>query len=307
MRLVFAGSSDFALPALEALLRSEHEVAAVFSPPPRRQGRGLALTAGPVLARAQTLGLPWSVEAPEPERWAALGAVDVAALVVVAYGHKISTRARSAPLYGALNIHPSLLPRWRGAAPVQHALLAGDQHTGVSIMALDSGWDSGPILAQESVPVPEGATTSSLSATLAALGAQMLLQVLAALPAGLEGREQDSQHASMAPRLTREGGRLDWNASAASLVRKVRACQPQPCAWFMLAGEVIKVHEARCCEAALPPGVLDSAAGQMGCGEGAVELIRLQRPGRKVMEGKMCLRGLSGLQARTACDGFSSE
>lgn len=285
------GSPDFAVPALRALHAAGHEIAAVYCQPPRPAGRGQAVRACPVHRAAEQLRLPVRTPArvrgdeAEHHRFRAL---DLDAAVVAAYGLILPPPMLDAPRRGCLNIHASLLPRWRGAAPIQAAVLAGDAETGITIMQMDAGLDTGPMLLKAAVPIGPDTTAAALHDTLAELGASMVIRALAEPPVPVP---QPGEGASYAPKLTRDDGRLDWTAPAVVLGRRVRALNPWPGAWTTLAGEVLKVLAADPAEGAGPPGVVLDDALLVACGEGALRLRRVQRPGRGVMETAALLRG----------------
>ncbi len=290
------GTPEFAVPSLEALIDAGHRVPCVYCQPPRRAGRGQRVRPSPVQRVAEARGLefhtPPSLKA--PAEWDRFAALDLDAAVVAAYGLILPRRMLEAPRLGCLNLHASLLPRWRGAAPVQHAILAGDRETGVSIMVMDPGLDTGPVLKRERLPIAADATAESLQAELARLGARTLVAALDGLAAGrLKATPQDPAGACQAPRLDRADGRLDWSRPAAELERRVRAFAPWPGAWFAHGGKPIKVLAEEPASGAGAPGqVLDDRLS-VACGEGALRLTRVQRAGRAPMDADRLLRGYS--------------
>ena len=292
MRLAFMGSPDFGVPALRALHGAGHEVVAVYTQPPRPAGRGQLVARCPVQVAAETWGLPVYHPASlkrDPAAQAAFAALDLDAAVVAAYGLILPQAMLDAPRLGCLNIHASLLPRWRGAAPIQAALLAGDAQSGVTIMQMDAGLDTGDMLLRETVPIGERATASWLHDALAAIGATLLLRALAERP---RPSPQLAEGASYAPKLTRADGALDWSRPAEELDRQVRALNPWPGTWCPWGAEVLKVLEA---EPATwrtkgPPGTVLRGL-EVACGEGALRLLRVQRPGRSPMAADAFLRG----------------
>jgi len=295
LRLAFMGSPAFAVPTLRALHAAGHEVAAVYSQPPRPAGRGRAVTPCPVHEAALSLGLP--VRTPARLRHgaaehAAFAALDLDAAVVAAYGLILPPAMLAAPRRGCLNIHASLLPRWRGAAPIQAAVLAGDAETGVTVMQMDAGLDTGAMLLKGRVPIGPRTTAADLHDALAALGADLALQALRDPPAPAP---QPAEGATYAPKLTRDSGRLDWTQTAAQLDRQVRAFTPWPGAWTALDTETLKVLRAEPAPApapsAGPPGTVLDGGLLVACGEGALRLLRVQRPGRAPMEADALLRG----------------
>jgi methionyl-tRNA formyltransferase len=291
MRLAFLGSPDFAVPALRALAAAGHEIAAVYCQPPRPVGRGRRETPCPVHRAALALGLPVRTPARlrhEAAEHAAFAALDLDAAVVAAYGLILPRPMLEAPRRGCLNIHASLLPRWRGAAPIQAAILAGDAKTGITIMRMEEGLDTGPILLQEAVPIGPETTFLALQDTLAGIGARLILRALAENP---EPVPQPEAGVTYAPKLGKQDGRLDWSRDAALLERQVRALNPWPGTFFLHGGEQIRVLAARVEAAAGAPGeVLDDAAC-IACGSGALRLLRLQRPGRAPLPADAFLRG----------------
>ena len=295
MRLIFMGTPDFAVPALHALHAAGHEIAAVYSQPPRPAGRGKALRASPVQQAAEALGLPVRHPAKlrkNEEEWAAFAALKADAAVVAAYGLILPQVMLDAPRLGCLNIHASLLPRWRGASPIQSSILAGDTESGVTIMQMEAGLDTGPMLLREAVPITAETTATSLHDTLSAIGGQLAVRVLAEQPAPTP---QPEEGVTYAPLLTREDGRLDWTQSAAALDLRIRALTPWPGTFTVQAdGIVLKIGGATPLpdrkHTAHPGTALDDAL-TIACGEGALRLTRLQKPGRGMMEAEAFLRG----------------
>jgi len=292
LRIVFAGTPDFAVPALAALADSGHEIAAVLTQPDRPQGRGLKSAASAVkelaLQRALPLLQPPSLKSPDIA--ARLAAIGADAMVVVAYGLLLPPQILALPRLGCLNIHASLLPRWRGAAPVERSLLAGDEITGVTIMLMDAGLDTGPILLQRSLAVSAEATAGSLRESLARQGADALLEVLDGLAAGtVTPRPQPTDGVSYAPKIHKSEALIDWTGSAQAIEQRVRAFNPWPIAEARLHGEQLRIFRARL--APLPadapanatPGTVVAVHADaliVACGRGALALLELQRPGR---------------------------
>ena len=295
LRLVFMGTPDFAVPCLAALVDGGHEVVSVYSQPPRAAGRGMKARPSPVQAFAEGHGL--AVRAPatlkggdEPTAFAAL---DVDAAVVVAYGLILPPPVLAAPRLGCINVHASVLPRWRGAAPIQRAILAGDTETGISVMLMDEGLDSGPVLATRTTSIGPESTGGALHDRLAALGAAAIGPVLADLNAGrVTPLPQPADGITYADKLTPADGRLDWSRPAADLERMVRALDPWPGAWFDHAGTRLKVIAAHLADGAdgNPGTVLDDGL-TVACGAGALAIERLQRPGKGPMQAAAFLRG----------------
>ena len=285
------GSPAFALPALRAL-HAAHEVVAVYSQPPRPAGRGHALTPCPVHAEALKLGL--EVRTPprlrrEADEQAAFADLGVEACVVAAYGLILPQAMLDAPARGCLNIHASLLPRWRGAGPIQAAVLAGDAESGVTIMQMEAGLDTGPMLLRGTVPIGPDTTAATLHDALAELGARLVLHALADAPAP---QPQPEDGVTYAPKLTKSYGRLDWTRPAAELDRRVRGLVPWPGAYAELAGETLKILQARPEPGAGAPGTALDDRLLIACGDGALRLLRIQRPGRAPMDAAALLRGL---------------
>jgi methionyl-tRNA formyltransferase len=291
MRVIFMGSPDFAVPALYALIAASHEVAAIYCQPPRPAGRGKAVQPTPVQRAGELLGIP--VHAPaslkgpeEQEEFAALGA-DVA--VVAAYGLILPPPILAAPRLGCLNVHASLLPRWRGAAPVQRAILAGDAITGVTIMQMEAGLDTGPMLAAQEVAM-DGKTAGQLTGELGLIGAQLMVQVLSSF-ASYPHVPQPEEGVTYAAKVRKEEARIDWSRPAMEIERQVRAFAPSPGAWFEAAGERIKLLEAEIGDGGGKPGEVLDEALTIATGGGAVHAKRVQRAGRGPMTPQELLRG----------------
>ncbi len=293
MRLVFMGTPDFALPALAALIAAGHEILAVYTQPPRPAGRGKAPRASPVQAYAEAAGI--AVRCPKTLRdadaQAAFAALDADAAVVVAYGLILPAPVLEAPRHGCLNVHASLLPRWRGAAPIQRAILAGDTETGVTVMRLDEGLDTGPLLLSRSLAIGDD-DAGALHDRLAALGGEAIVTALAAI-AGSSAveTEQAAEGVTYAAKLGPEDEPLDWSGPALALSRQIRALAPRPGAHFLLAGERWKALAAELAEGSGAPGEVLDERLCVACGEGALRLLRVQRPGRKAMAAGEALRG----------------
>ncbi|NKB48852.1 MAG: methionyl-tRNA formyltransferase [Alphaproteobacteria bacterium] len=294
MRLAFFGTPDFAVPALQALAAAGHEVVCAYSQPPRGAGRGEKKRRSPVHDAAEQLGIavrtPQSLK--DAQAQADFAALDLDAAVVVAYGLILPKPILDAPRRGCINIHASLLPRWRGAAPIQRAILAGDHETGVTIMAMDEGLDTGPELLRDAVPIDPSTTGESLHDQLSALGARLIVEALAGLAADrITPVPQTEDGATYAAKLTREEGRLDWDRPAAELERQVRAFSPWPGAWFMHGEARLKVLSAEMAsESGAPGSVLDDQL-TVACGDGALRLTQVQREGRAPVAAAALLRG----------------
>lgn len=298
LRLVFMGTPDFAVPSLQALVAAGHEIAAVYTQPPRPAGRGRQLHFSPVHKAAEAVGIavrtPVSLrKPPEQVEFASFGA-DLA--VVAAYGLILPQAILDAPRFGCLNVHGSLLPRWRGAAPMQRALLAGDSETGITIMQMDAGLDTGAMLLKGTIPITAATTASVLHDAMAGLGAKLIVDAVAGVAEGrLTPQPQPAEGVTYAAKLTREDGRLDWTADAAYVERQIRALTPWPGCWFDAGAERIKVLAAEpVCEtpAAAPGTVIDDRL-TIVCSGGAVRLTKVQRPGKAPVDGAAFLRGFA--------------
>ena len=295
LRLAFMGSPDFAVPALDALVAAGHEVAAVYAQPPRRAGRGKKDRPTPVQARAEALGLsvrmPVSLRDAEAQaEFAALG-LDVA--VVAAYGLILPRPILDAPRRGCINIHPSLLPRWRGAAPIQRAVMAGDALTGICIMRMEEGLDTGPVLLRETTPIGPHETAAELQHRLAIRSGEMLVEALAALADGTATETAQAEEGVVyAPKIDKAEARIDWTRPAAELDPHIRGLSPVPGAWFETQGERVKILLAEPVAGDGPAGTV-LGEGVVACGTGALRLLRLQRAGRPAVEASAFLRGFA--------------
>ena len=291
MRIIFMGTPDFAVPALQALHAAGHEIACVYTQPPRPAGRGKQLRASPVQVAAETLGVP--VRSPKSLKGAAeqaeFAALNAEVAVVAAYGLILPQAVLDAPTHGCLNIHASLLPRWRGAAPIHRAVMAGDAETGVTIMQMEAGLDTGPMLHKVTVPVGRK-TTGELTEELAALGAAAMVEVLADL-AAFPQEAQDDAAAIYAPKIDKAEAKIDWAESAEVIERKVRGLAPFPGAWFELGEERVKLLLAEVTEGGGAPGTILDDDFALACGAGAIRPFKLQRAGKPVLERSEFLRG----------------
>jgi methionyl-tRNA formyltransferase len=298
MNLVFMGTPDFSVPALDALVAAGHRVLAVYTQPPRPAGRGQKDQSSPVQRAAERHGIP--VRAPKTLRDAGaqqeFRALRADLAVVAAYGLILPKAILDAPLRGCLNIHASLLPRWRGAAPIQRAIEAGDAKTGITIMVMDEGLDTGPMLLKESMPIGPSDTAGTLHDTLAALGATLIVRALAGLESGaLVPVPQPAEGVTYARKIAKDEARLDWRAPAALLARRVRAFNPFPGAWFEAKGERIRVLSA-VVEAGMrsaAPGTVLDAHLAIACGESALRPTLLQRAGKAPLPADALLRGFA--------------
>lgn len=292
MKLVFMGTPEFSVPVLESLAAA-HEVVAVYTQPPRPAGRGKADRPTPVHQKALELGLPVRhparLKSPEDQaEFAAFGA-DVA--VVVAYGLILPQTVLDAPRLGCLNIHASLLPRWRGAAPIHRAIMAGDAETGICIMQMEAGLDTGPVLLREATAIGAEETTAELHDRLSAMGARLIVDALARLP-DLRAEPQPDDGVTYAAKIDKAEARVDFNRPAAEVDRQIRGLSPFPGAWVEIAGERVKLLRSRLARGHGAPGqVLDGFT--IACGSGAVEVLVAQREGKRPMPVAELLKGLS--------------
>jgi len=298
MRLVFAGTPAFAASALEALLDSDHQVALVLTQPDRPAGRGMKLVASEVKQLALRHGL--NVLQPATLRDAdvvkTLAGVNADAMIVAAYGLILPREVLGLFPYACINIHASLLPRWRGAAPIQHALLAGDSETGISIMQMEQGLDTGPVFMMERVRIEARDTALTLHDKLSAVGARMIVHALAEIESGhLQAEPQADEGATYAHKITREQARIDWQLPAVELDRAVRAFNPFPVAFACFDAQVVKIWNSEPLSA--PPAkpgeitAVSDAGIVVACGSGALRLTRLQRSGGKQLNAAEFLRG----------------
>ena len=289
LKVIFAGTPDFAAEALQALIDSRHEVIAVYTQPDRPAGRGRKLKPGPVKVLAQA----HNIEVRQPERLkdaedqAALAALGADIMVVVAYGLLLPKPVLEAPRLGCINIHASLLPRWRGAAPIQRAILAGDSESGVTIMQMDEGLDTGDMLVIRTTPISDTDTAQTLHDRLAAIGAEAMLETLEQLAAGTAAPEkQDDAAANYAKKLSKAEALVDWTQSAIEIDRLVRAFNPWPVAHTTLDGQSVRIWEARAetGQSEQAPGTLlycEARGLGVACGDGTLNITRLQLPGGK--------------------------
>ncbi|MCE9926241.1 methionyl-tRNA formyltransferase [Aeromonas media] len=291
LKLIFAGTPDFAARHLAALLSSDHEVVAVYTQPDKPAGRGQKLTASPVkeLALANDLPVYQPASLRNEEAQAELAALGADLMVVVAYGLILPKAVLDTPRLGCLNVHGSLLPRWRGAAPIQRAIWAGDAETGVTIMQMDVGLDTGAMIRKVSCPIAFDETSASLYDKLAELGPQALVDTINAIAAGDTAAEaQDDALANYAQKLSKEEARIDWSMEAIAIERCIRAFNPWPISWFEAAEQTIKVWQAEVIDSdhGQPAGTLLKADKQgidVATGKGVLRLLTLQPPGKKAM------------------------
>ncbi|MDP2494631.1 methionyl-tRNA formyltransferase [Shimia thalassica] len=292
MKVVFMGTPDFSVPVLDALIKAGHEIVAVYCQPPRPAGRGKKERPTPVHARALELGLevrhPVSLKSEdEQDSMRALGA-DVG--VVVAYGLILPQAILDAPKKGCLNIHASLLPRWRGAAPIHRAIMAGDAESGVCIMQMDAGLDTGPVLLEEKTPILAQDTTADLHDRLAGIGADAIVNALGQLD-DLTPVPQPELGVTYAHKIDKSEAKVDWTAPATEVDRKIRGLSPFPGAWCEIDGQRVKLLASRLAEGRGTAGEILDDALTVACGDGAVQLLRLQRAGKGAQDADVFLRG----------------
>ncbi|WP_116597979.1 methionyl-tRNA formyltransferase [Primorskyibacter marinus] len=292
MRIVFMGSPEFSVPALEALVSAGHEIVCVYCQPPRPAGRGKKDRPTPVQARAETMGLkirhPVSLKSEEAQ--AAFAALDADIAVVVAYGLILPQAVLDAPRLGCLNIHASLLPRWRGAAPIHRAIMAGDTETGVCIMQMEAGLDTGPVLLRRRTAIGDEETTGALHDRLSALGAAAVIETLDVLPS-LTPQAQPDEGVTYAPKIDKAEAAVDWTRTAADVSRQIRGLSPFPGAWTLAEGARIKLLGAALAPDNGPAGTALDDALTVACGTGAVRITRAQRAGKGAQDAETFLRG----------------
>lgn len=292
MKLVFMGSPDFSVPVLDALVEAGHEIVAVYCQPPRPAGRGKKERLTAVHARAQKLGLevrhPVSLKTEEAQKEFAAFAPEVA--VVVAYGLILPQEILSTPTYGCLNIHASLLPRWRGAAPIHRAIMAGDAETGVCIMQMDAGLDTGAVLLRQSTAIGAEETTAQLHDRLSALGAEAIINTLETL-SGLTAEPQPEAGITYAEKISKDEARVNWSHSAEKIDRQIRGLSPFPGAWCELNGVRLKLLASRLAVGSGDAGEVIRTPATIACGSGAVELLRLQKAGSQAQDVEEFTRG----------------
>jgi methionyl-tRNA formyltransferase len=293
MRLVFLGTPDFSVTVLKALIAAGHDIVCVYAQPPRPAGRGMGLRATPVQAYAERVGLPvrTPVSLKPEEEQQSFRDLKAEAAVVVAYGLLLPKAVLDAPAQGCFNVHASLLPRWRGAAPIQRAIMAGDQETGVTIMRMEEGLDTGPMMLKVPCPITDETTAGSLHDALAALGAKAMVEVLAApLHAG---EQQPAQGATYAHKIAKAEAHLDFNRPARDVLRKIHALSPFPGAWMMMNGARVKVLQCAISEARGEAGTFMDDHLTIACADASVSCIALQREGKGPMSAADFLRGFA--------------
>jgi methionyl-tRNA formyltransferase len=289
------GTPDFAVPTLAELIAQGHDIAAVYSQPPRPKGRGMALEPGPVhqFAQSAKLAVRTPLSLKDAEEQAAFAALELDAAIVVAYGLLLPKPILEAPMLGCFNLHGSLLPRWRGAAPVQRAVMAGDAETGVMVMRMDEGLDTGPVLMAERVRVGRK-TSGELSAELSRLGADLMVRALGALErGGIAPQPQPQESVTYAKKILKEEARIDWTKSAVEIDCHIRGLSPFPGAFTQANGERLKILYAEPVNGSGKPGTLLDDELTVACGEGALRLIKVQRAGKSVMSAAELLKGFA--------------
>ena len=296
LRLVFMGTPDIAVPTLAALIEAGHDIVCAYSQPPRPAGRGHRERPSPVqeFAERHQIDVRCPAGLKDPECQADFLALDADAAVVFAYGLILPAAILQGPRLGCFNVHASLLPRWRGAAPIQRAIMAGDQETGVTIMQMDEGLDTGAILSREATPILPTTTAGALHDELADIGARLIVDTLAGLVSGrVVAEPQPETGVTYAHKLTRDEGRLDWRCPAEELDRHIRALNPWPGTWFDCDGDRIRVLAAEpvAGDGGKPPGTVLDEAPTIACGSGRLRLVRLQRPGKAALPAGAFLRG----------------
>ena len=304
MRLAFMGTPEFAVPSLAELIASGHEIVAVYSQPPRPRGRGQKLTPSPVHAFAESMGLPvfTPLSMKSPEAVETFRSLDLDAACVVAYGQILKPEVLAAPRLGCFNLHGSLLPRWRGAAPIQRAIMAGDTQTGVQIMRMSEGLDEGPVLLGEVMDIRPDDTAASLSERMAHVGAGLWSRALAAIERGGATETPQAGEPTYARKITPAEARLDWSRPAAEVDARIRGLSPFPGAWFEAPSDQgpvrVKALLSALAEGSGAPGTVLDDALTVACGSGAVRLLRVQREGKAAQAPEEMLRGFP-LQAGT--------
>jgi methionyl-tRNA formyltransferase len=295
LRLAFMGTPDFAVPTLAELIAQGHDIAAVYTQPPRPKGRGLGTEPSPVakLALAHNLTVRDPVTLKSLEAQADFAALDLDAAIVVAYGLLLPKPILDAPRMGCFNLHGSLLPRWRGAAPIQRSIMAGDSETGVMVMRMEEGLDTGPVLMAERTPIGRK-TYGDLHDELSRLGADLMARTLGAMERGTVAEHpQPDQGATYAKKILKEEARIDWSKSAREIDCLIRGLSPTPGAWTELGGERIKILNAEPAPGTGTPGTTLDDALTIATGEGALKLLRIQRAGKSAMDVKDVLRGFA--------------
>ena len=292
MKLVFMGTPNFSVPALKALAQSNHQICAVYSQPPRPAGRGKKLRLSDVHKEALDLGLtvhnPTSFKSDKDRTIFRKLKADIA--IVVAYGLILPNQILSAPKFGCLNIHASLLPRWRGAAPIQRAIMEGDDETGVCIMKMEEGLDTGPVLSSRKIQIKENDNAKILSERLSLVGSKLIVEVLDAL-SEFKAYSQSAAGVTYARKIEKSETKIDWSLPAKTINRKIRALSPFPGAWTEINGERIKLLASKVINKENEPGMVLDKGFSIACGQKAVEITEAQRPGKSAQKSDIFLRG----------------
>ena len=292
MKLVFMGTPNFSVPALKALAQSNHQICAVYSQPPRPAGRGKKLRLSDVHKEALDLGLtvhnPMSFKSDKDRTIFRKLKADIA--IVVAYGLILPNQILSAPKFGCLNIHASLLPRWRGAAPIQRAIMEGDDETGVCIMKMEEGLDTGPVLSSRKIQITENDNAKILSERLSLVGSKLIVEVLDAL-SEFKAYSQSAAGVTYARKIEKSETKIDWSLPAKTINRKIRALSPFPGAWTEINGERIKLLASKVINKENEPGMILDKGFSIACGQKAVEITEAQRPGKSAQKSDVFLRG----------------
>ncbi len=293
MKVVFMGTPEFSVPSLDALVEAGHEIVAAYTQPPRPAGRGKNDRPSPVARRAAEIGIPVRHPATlrDTEEQAAFADLNAEVAVVVAYGLILSAPVLAAPRLGCLNIHASLLPRWRGAAPIQRAIMAGDTQTGISIMRMDLGLDTGPVLMSRATSIGPTDTSGDLHDRLSAMGAELIVDTLAGVET-LVAEPQSEDAVTYAVKIAKAEARIDWTRPAVEIDRQIRGLSPFPGAWTDVDGERIKLLRSKLVDGQDTPGT-HLGGFRLACGEKAVQILEAQRPGKRPMEAQEFLRGLT--------------
>ena len=292
MRIVFMGTPEFSVPVLEALVAAGHDVVCVYCQPPRPAGRGKKPRPTPVQARAEAMGLPvrHPVSLKDPQEQADFASLSADVAVVVAYGLILPQAILNAPEHGCLNIHASLLPRWRGAAPIHRAVMAGDAETGICIMQMEAGLDTGPVLLREATAIGDQETTGDLHDRLSEIGAALVVEALTQL-GSLTPEPQAEAGVTYAAKIDKAEARIDWAQPSETVDRLIRGLSPFPGAWCEIAGERVKLLRSRLADGHGAPGEVLGGL-RVACGSGAVEVLEAQRPGKRAMAAGEFLRGI---------------
>ena len=292
MKLVFMGTPNFSVPALKALAQSNHQICAVYSQPPRPAGRGKKLRLSDVHKEALDLGLtvhnPTSFKSNKDRTIFRKLKADIA--IVVAYGLILPNQILSAPKFGCLNIHASLLPRWRGAAPIQRAIMEGDDETGVCIMKMEEGLDTGPVLSSRKIQIKENDNAKILSERLSLVGSKLIVEVLDAL-SEFKAYSQSAAGVTYARKIEKSETKIDWSLPAKTINQKIRALSPFPGAWTEINGERIKLLASKVINKENEPGMVLDKGFSIACGQKAVEITEAQRPGKSAQKSDVFLRG----------------